>query len=64
MTDKEITKALGKNVGLGKPLLCPICSPYCMDGEQPMSSIGDFEHNLFCPHCDLSIELIVTYNPN
>ncbi len=59
MTDEEITIALGKNVGLGEPLLCPVCSPESIDGEQPMSSFGDMENILFCPHCDLNIELKV-----
>ncbi len=63
MTHKEIAIALGKNVGLGRPLLCPQCSPDSMDGEQPMSSWGDYEDTLFCPHCDLTVELKVTSNP-
>ncbi len=64
MTDLEIAIELGKNVGTGKPLLCPLCSPDCMPGGQPMSSYGDDESNLFCPHCDLGINLMVFYNPN
>ncbi|KKM90451.1 hypothetical protein LCGC14_1238540 [marine sediment metagenome] len=64
MTNEEIAKALGGNVGLGKPLLCPICSPDSMNEEQPMSSVGDFENELFCPHCDLYAEIVVTYNPD
>ena len=64
MTNNEIAIAIGKNVGLGKPLLCPLCSPDCMDGEQPMSSIGDFEDELFCPHCGLVVDLRVTFNPD
>lgn len=59
MTDEEITIALGKNVGSGKPLLCPVCSSESIDGEQPMSSFGNMENILFCPHCDLNIELKV-----
>ena len=64
MTNEEISIAMGKNVGSGKPILCPVCSPESMDGEQPMSSIGDFENQLFCPHCALVVELKITYNPD
>ena len=60
MTDLEIAKALGKNVGLGKPLACPVCSDEDGGGEQLMSSTGDFENELFCPHCGLHVELKVT----
>lgn len=66
MTDKEIARALGKQVVLGEPLSCPLCSdklPSPPEGKQLMSSFGDIEEKLFCPHCDLGVELKVTYNP-
>jgi len=69
MTNREIEIALGKQVGLGKPLTCPLCTDWavrCGDkGEhQPMSSCGDYEYDLFCPHCDLRVRLKVYYNPD
>lgn len=63
MTDKEIAIALGKQVGLGEVLYCPLCSdkpPNTLEGRQLMSSTGDFEDELFCPHCYLSVKLKVT----
>ena len=65
---KEIAKFLGKQVGLGRPLACPRCSDDNglgdnPDGKQLMSSMGDYENQLFCPHCDLSVDLVVTHGP-
>jgi len=59
MTNKEIAIALGKQVAKGKHLSCPVCSPDSMDNDQPMSSFGDEENVLFCPHCELTVDLIV-----
>ena len=65
MTNKEIAIALGKQVGLGKALYCPLCSTGIKDDdEQLMSSMGDYEDTLFCPHCDLYVELKVKANPS
>lgn len=66
MTELEIAKAIGRNVGLGKPLICPECSDEgAVEGEgvQLMSSIGDYENLLFCPHCDLRVDLVVKVKP-
>ncbi len=63
VTGKEIAIALGKQVAKGKHLSCPMCSPGAMDDDQPMSSWGDHEYKLFCPHCDLTVQLNVIYNP-
>ncbi len=61
LTSLEIAKFMGKLVVRGKPLRCPFCSDDNdnPEGHQPMSSIGDFENKLFCPHCDLLIDLVV-----
>ena len=64
MTDREIEIALGKQVRDGKPLSCPVCSQDFTDTDQPMCSYGDYEYDLFCPHCDLGVTLKVFHNPN
>jgi len=38
-----------------KGILCPQCKED--NTEQELSSTGDFEHIIFCPHCDLGFEL-------
>ncbi len=38
-----------------KQLVCPVCTD--KEVTQPMTQCGDFPDNLFCPHCDLGIEL-------
>jgi len=62
MTELEIAKALGKQVSDGKPLTCPNCGQWepSQPDIQPLMSIGDFENTLFCPHCDLTVDLRVT----
>lgn len=62
MNDIEIARTLGKQVALGEALYCPFCSdkpPRSPKGKQLMLSTGDFEEELFCPHCDLSVKLAV-----
>lgn len=59
MTPIEIAINLGKQIAASQKILCPVCSPEAMDGEQPMSAFGDFENTLFCPHCDMTVELDV-----
>lgn len=42
------------------PLYCPVCSENMFDVSiQPLSSVGDFEETLFCPHCEIYVDLIV-----
>lgn len=40
------------------PLYCPICSKE-PDEIQPLSSVGDNREELFCPHCDLRLKIII-----
>ena len=54
-TEIELLKAIGERVGKGWHLICPLCSDN--DREQHLSSFGDYENELFCPHCDLHLEL-------
>lgn len=61
MTELEIVKELGKQVASNKPLTCPNCAQWSgpKDELQPLSSFGDYEETLFCPHCDLTVSLTV-----
>jgi len=70
MNQAEINygKALGKQIDKSKNLFCPLC---CEDlsatpkkDGQYLSSCGDYEHELFCPHCDASITLTVDLGKN
>ena len=63
MTELEVAQALGEQVHRGEPLTCPNCSQYSgpRDEKQLMSSVGDMREVLFCPHCDLTVELVVTF---
>lgn len=51
---RDITKALGQSIS-DKGVPCPRCN-----ADQNMFCIGDCEHTLFCPHCDLEVELRLT----
>ena len=57
-------KNLGKQVAKGSVLFCPLCKEKLttefLPDDQGLSSFGDFENNLFCPHCDTFIELTVS----
>jgi hypothetical protein len=53
----DVPKELGKQVNSGEALKCPLCSKDSPD--QPMASFGDFRHILFCPHCDITVELVL-----
>lgn len=48
---------LAKNVGeqMSDKILCP---RRCLE-EQKLSTYGDFEDQLFCPHCELDVEIVV-----
>lgn len=54
-TDIDLLKEIGERVGMKKYLICPLCSDE--GGEQSLSSFGNHENELFCPHCDLHLEL-------
>lgn len=60
MDKPEIAKVLGKQVALGVPLHCPACSREPPGSKQLLSSVGNHEESLFCPHCDLEVNLVVT----
>jgi hypothetical protein len=63
MTELRVAQELGEQVYNNKPLTCPNCTQWCgpLDEKQPMSSVGDMREVLFCPHCDLTVELKVTF---
>ena len=55
--EQEYAKDIGKQLN-GK-IICPRCR---MDGwpdseQQTLSTYGDFEDILFCPHCELDLNL-------
>lgn len=51
--------ALAKNIGeqMDGKILCP---RECIVGQM-LSTVGDFEDQLFCPHCEMDVEIVVTY---
>lgn len=57
MSDSELQ--LAKNIGeqMSGKILCP---RNCVEGQQ-LSVFGDFEDQLFCPHCELEVRLQVIY---
>lgn len=57
MTDEEL--ALAKNIGtqMSGKILCP---RECVEGQE-LSAYGDFEDQLFCPHCEMYVEIVVKY---
>jgi hypothetical protein len=57
MNDEELK--LAKNVGeqMSGKILCP---RECVEG-QTLSTFGDFEDQLFCPHCEMEVHLTVKY---
>lgn len=63
MTELEMAQKLGEQVHDNKPLTCPNCAQWygLASEKQPMDSIGDMRGMLFCPHCDLAVELKVTF---
>jgi len=58
MSDTELQ--LAKNIGtqMSDKILCP---RECVDG-QALSTFGDFEDGLFCPHCELEVSITVKYD--
>lgn len=63
MKDIDIAKDLGRMVGMGMPLVCPVC----VKDKQPnqlISSFGDSAERLFCPHCEMELDIVIRYNPD
>lgn len=58
MTETELT--LAKDIGeqMSHKILCPrkCCGE---DDPQELSTYGDRENRLFCPHCEIDIHIIV-----
>ena len=52
-----IAKQLGRQIA-GNGILCPICGER---SEQFLSTMGDYENTLFCPHCEF--EFTINVNP-
>jgi len=50
--EKMVTDQFGE-----KNVLCPRCQEEDRELGQELSSTGDYEHLIFCPHCDLNFEL-------
>lgn len=57
MNNEELQ--LAKNIGeqMNSKILCP---RECVVGQE-LSTFGDFEDQLFCPHCELEVEIVVKY---
>lgn len=60
MTDMELK--LAKDIGsqMSGKILCPrkCCGT---DDPQELSTYGDFEDKLFCPHCEMDVQITVDY---
>jgi hypothetical protein len=50
---------LAKQIGeqMSDKILCP---RECVDG-QTLSVFGDWEDSLFCPHCEMEVDIVVKY---
>ncbi len=60
LREVELARVIGRKVGLGEIRIpCPNC---CDDplGVQFLSSMGDSEEILFCPHCKFEILFIAS----
>jgi len=60
MTEKE--KIMAKTLGLTISKMnvpCPVCAADEPMLEQDLCSFGDEENRLFCPHCELEVDLIL-----
>jgi len=55
----ESNEQLAKNIGeqMNAVILCPRA---CVEGQR-LSTFGDFEDQLFCPHCELEVTITVKY---
>ena len=55
MTDRETD--LAKHIGtqMNNKILCPQCHIL----EQELSTFGDNEDRLFCPHCEMEVQITV-----
>ena len=59
MTPEELLKNIGEQISKTQKVLCPDCMKDKI--VQPLHTVGDSENELFCPHCDLSIEIIIRW---
>jgi rubredoxin len=66
MTNTDHTLAEQYAVDIGKQIDNKIVCPRCRvdtrkdEDQQTLSTYGDFEDELFCPHCELDVELKVS----
>jgi hypothetical protein len=68
MDSDKYAACVGKQIQNVQTIYCP----RCLDEEtlenrrfkQPLSAVGDFEDELFCPHCDLTLSICVTHTGN
>ena len=59
---EEYAKNIGKQIAKSQVIYCPNCYDETLEGKpfkQPLSAVGDHEDELFCPHCSLTINIIV-----
>ena len=53
--DKKFAERLAKSITRHE-ILCPWCD-IKYHNSQPLSTLGDYPDELFCPHCDLEVNL-------
>ena len=58
MTNLELAKNIGEQ--MSHVILCP---RKCIEGQE-LSTFGDNEDRLFCPHCEIEVQLTIVWNNN
>lgn len=60
MTKAEKDLLLAKHIGrqMDGQILCPAG---CIYGQH-LSTYGDFEDTLFCPHCDIDVKIEIVFS--
>lgn len=53
-------KHIGQQIHDTQNIYCPNCI-VVEEIEQPLSVIGDYENELFCPHCELRVYIKIEY---
>ena len=59
MDNLQMEKCVGKQIQNIQRVYCPKC--FENEGfKQPLCAVGEFENELFCPHCELGIVIKIS----